>query len=139
MSAAELAEAHRRGLDVQLHTHRHIDVDLRVEALPDEIEENRAWLRAAIGDQQFSHFCYPSGGSHPEAPSILAASGVKSATLVEPGLNAPGDDLYALRRFLDGRSISDVEFEAYLSGLLYYVRPLGTLLPGRWRERVIGG
>src|SRR4051812_44096778 len=45
MSAAELAEAHQRGLDVQLHTHRHIDIDTQVDALAGEIEENRAWLR----------------------------------------------------------------------------------------------
>lgn len=136
MSAAELAEAHRRGLDVQLHTHRHIDVDTKVDALADEIEENRAWLRSAIGDLPFDHFCYPSGTSHPKAPSLLAASGVRSATLVKPGLNGPGGDPYALRRFLDGRSISDAEFEAYLSGILYYLRPLGALLPGRRRGRV---
>jgi peptidoglycan/xylan/chitin deacetylase (PgdA/CDA1 family) len=128
MSGPELAEAHRRGLDIQLHTHRHIEIDTRIEALPDEIEENRAYLRAAIGDLQFSHFCYPSGSSHPEAGSLLAASGVRSATLVTPGLNGPGADPYALRRFLDGRNISDAEFHAYLSGVLYYARPLGALL-----------
>jgi peptidoglycan/xylan/chitin deacetylase (PgdA/CDA1 family) len=129
MSAAELAEAHRRGLDVQLHTHRHIEIDTQIEALPGEIEENRAYLRAAIGDLPFSHFCNPSGMNHPKARSLLAASGVRSATLVTPGLNAPGADPYALRRFLDGRSISDVEFEAYLSGVLHYVEPLRGLWP----------
>jgi peptidoglycan/xylan/chitin deacetylase (PgdA/CDA1 family) len=136
MSAAELADAHRRGLDVQLHTHRHIDIDTGVEALPDEIEENRDWLRAAIGDVPFSHFCYPSGTTHPDARTLLAASGVRSATLVTPGLNPPGADPYALRRFLDGRSISDAEFQAYLSGVLYYAGPLAARLRGR---RVTGG
>jgi len=128
MSAAELAEAHRRGLDVQLHTHRHIEVDRELEALPQEIEENRACLRSAIGDVPFSHFCYPSGSYHPEARALLAASGIRSATLVTPGLNPPGADPYALRRFLDARDISDAEFDAYLSGVLYYARPLGALL-----------
>jgi peptidoglycan/xylan/chitin deacetylase (PgdA/CDA1 family) len=137
MSADELAEAHRRGLDVQLHTHRHIEIDSQVEALPEEIAENRAFLRAAIGDLPFSHFCYPSGASHPEARSLLAASGVRSATLVTPGLNGPDADPYALRRFLDGRNISDAEFHAYLSGVLYYARPLGALL--RRRLGVTGG
>src|SRR4051812_43243740 len=135
MSGPELAEAHRRGLDVQLHTHRHIDIDRQVEALTEEIEENRAWLRAAIGDLPFSHFCYPSGTNHPEARALLAAAGVRSATLVTPGLNGPDADPYALHRFLDGRSISDAEFEAYLSGVLHYARPFGALLPGRLRDR----
>ena len=139
MSAAEVADAHRRGLDVQLHTHRHIEIDTQVEALPAEIEENRAWLRAAIGDLPFEHFCLPSGATHPEARSLLAASGIRSATLVTPGLNGPGADPYALRRFLDARDISDAEFEAYLSGLLYYLRPLGALVRRGGRKRVTAG
>ena len=139
MSAAELAEAHARGLDVQLHTHRHIEVDREVEALPREIEENRAWLRAAIGDVPFRHFCYPSGASHPKAASLLAAQGVRSATLVAQGLNAPGADPYRLRRFLDARSISEAEFEAYLSGVLHYLAPLRALMPGGGGEGVTGG
>ena len=47
------------------------------------------------------------------------SAGIKSATLCDVGLNAPGRDPYALHRFLDGRSVSDVEFEAYMSGALH--------------------
>jgi hypothetical protein len=36
-----------------------------------------------------------------------------------------------LRRFLDGRSISNVEFDAYLSGVLHYVARVRSLVPGR--------
>lgn len=124
MSAAELAEAQRRGLDIQLHTHRHIDVTSQVDALPDEIAENRAWLEAATGGGGFEHFCYPSGSTHPRAGALLAAQGVRSATLDVEGLNAPGTDPYNLRRLLDGRGVSDAEFEAYLSGLLHYAARL---------------
>ena len=53
-----------------------------------------------------------------EVPTVLAAQGVRSATLVEQGTNAPGANLYRLRRFLDGRSVSEAEFDAYLSGAL---------------------
>jgi peptidoglycan/xylan/chitin deacetylase (PgdA/CDA1 family) len=131
MSAAELAEAHRRGLDVQLHTHRHIDVEREVEALPSEISENRAFLQAALGDVPLAHFCYPSGTNHERAPELLVASGVRSATLVDRGLNAPGTSPFRLRRFLDGRSISDAEFDAYLSGILHYGDRLKQILPVR--------
>lgn len=127
MSAAELAEAKRRGLDVQLHTHRHIDIAKQVNGLPREIEENRAFLRAALGEVPLVHFCHPSGSDHPRARSLLAASGIRSSTLVEEGLNAPGADPLALRRFLDGRRVGDVEFDAYLSGTLHYL----SLLRGR--------
>jgi peptidoglycan/xylan/chitin deacetylase (PgdA/CDA1 family) len=127
MSGAELAEARRRGLDVQLHTHRHIDVASEVEALPGEIEENRAFLEAAGVAGPFDHFCYPSGASHERAADLLAARGVRSATLVDQGINPPGADPFALRRFLDARHVGDAEFDAYLSGLLHYIEPVRRL------------
>jgi peptidoglycan/xylan/chitin deacetylase (PgdA/CDA1 family) len=130
MSADQFAEAERRGLDVQLHTHRHIDIAARIDTLAGEVEENRAFLRAAIGDRPFTHFCHPSGSNHPRARAMLAAAGVHSATLVTEGLNAPGADPLALRRLLDGRRVSDAEFDAYLSGLLHYTAKLRALLPG---------
>jgi peptidoglycan/xylan/chitin deacetylase (PgdA/CDA1 family) len=128
MSAAEFAEAERRGLDVQLHTHRHIEIDRQVDALPAELAENRAFLRAALGEREFVHFCHPSGTNHPRARALLAANGIRSATLVTEGLNAPGADPLALRRFLDGRRVSDAEFDAYLSGLLHWAEPVRRLL-----------
>ena len=139
MSADEFAEAHRRGLDVQLHTHRHIDLRAQVAALPREIEENRAFLRAAIGDIPFTHFCHPSGSNHPQARALLESNGVRSATLVTEGLNARGTDPLALRRFLDGRGVSDAEFVGYLTGMLHYLAPLRALLPGRRAARVTAG
>jgi peptidoglycan/xylan/chitin deacetylase (PgdA/CDA1 family) len=120
MSAEELAEAGRRGLDIQLHTHRHIEVADKVDRLPSEIAENRAFLEAATGRRSFDHFCFPSGSTHPRAAALLAAQGVRSATLDEAGLNPPGTDPYALRRLLDGRSVSDPAFDAYLSGIHHF-------------------
>lgn len=120
MGAAEIADAHRRGLDIQLHTHRHIDVSRSVDRLVPEIEENRAFLAAATGAWP-RHFCYPSGTYHPRAPALLAALGIRSATLVTEGLNAPCVNPHALRRFMDGRWVSDAEFDAYLAGTLHFL------------------
>lgn len=131
MSSDELAEARRRGLDVQLHTHRHIDVERQVDSLPLEISENRAFLGAATGGAELAHFCYPSGTWHERARALLEANGVRSATLTEAGLNAPRCDPFALRRFLDGRRVSEAEFDAYLSGLLHCLAPLRRLRPAR--------
>jgi peptidoglycan/xylan/chitin deacetylase (PgdA/CDA1 family) len=127
MSAEELAEAKRRGLDIQLHSHRHIDVEAKVDTLRREVEENRAFLTSALGEAEFNHFCYPSGTYHPSAPTLLAESGVQSATLCDEGLNAPGANPLALRRLLDGRRVSDAEFDAYLSGMLHFFAPLRAL------------
>ena len=127
MSGEELAEARRRGLDVQLHTHRHIDVATEVDALPREVDENRAFLEAAGVAGPFDHFCYPSGASHEQAARLLAAQGIRSATLVDQGINPPGANPFALRRFLDARHVGEAEFDAYLSGLLHYLEPVQRL------------
>ena len=121
MRPDEIADAHRRGLDIQLHTHRHIDVAGRIGQLLPEIEANRAAILAATGGAVPEHFCYPSGTFHPSAPALLAASGVRSATLVSEGLNAPAADPYALRRFVDGQHVSASAFDAYLDGTLHYL------------------
>lgn len=120
MSAAEIGDADRRGLDIQLHTHRHRSSDTNSDDLAREIAENRSALARACGrpEQSFSHFCYPSGVAHSSAVAIFKEVGVKSATLCDDGINSRGADPYRLRRFLDGRSVSDAAFEAYLSGAL---------------------
>lgn len=121
MAPDELADAQRRGLDVQLHTHRHIDLAAEIDSLPAEIEENRRHLRAALGDKPLDHFCCPSGSNHSRARVLLARSGIVSAMLAEEGLNAPDADPLALRRFLDGRLVGEAEFDAYLSGTLHFL------------------
>lgn len=120
MSPAEIADAYSRGLDIQLHTHRHIDVGANLGRLAGEIDDNRGFL-AAAGVPEASHFCYPGGTWHRLAPAMLAQQGVRSATVVVEGLNPRGADPYALRRFIDAPAVSPVEFDAYLSGSLEYL------------------
>lgn len=117
MTPAEVADCARRGMDVQLHTHRHRAAPGN---LGPELDLNRARLAAWTGlpPAHFNHFCYPSGEYEPEAEPVLAAQGVLSATLVDQGTNAPGAHPYRLRRFLDGRTVSEAEFDAYLAGAL---------------------
>ena len=69
-------------------------------------------------ESTFVHFCYPNGYMNPAGDDVLTRSGIKSATMVDQGINAPGVHPYRLRRFLDGRSVSQAGFEAYLSGAL---------------------
>ena len=128
MTAAELADAHARGLDIQLHTHRHIDVATRVDELSREIADNRAFLEAAVPGIALDQFCYPGGGYHPRADAVLAAAGVRSATLIREGINAPGANPQTLRRLLDGRTVDDATFDAYLSGALHYLSTLRTIV-----------
>ncbi|MFK7964983.1 MAG: polysaccharide deacetylase family protein [Burkholderiaceae bacterium] len=117
MKPAEVIDAAKRGFDIQLHTHRHTELDTEVGRLEDEISDNRLSISRLLPKADCTHFCYPSGVFHPQAPSILQASKVRSATLCTPGLNKAGCDLMTLKRFLDGRSVTQPMFEAWLSGL----------------------
>jgi len=120
MTLNEIGDAHRRGLDFQLHTHCHRWGAAPPDRLAVEIAKNKAVLALACSrpENDFEHFCYPSGYLNPAGDDVLKRNGIKSATMVDQGINAPGTDPYRLRRFLDGRSVSQASFEAYLSGAL---------------------
>ena len=124
MKPAEVIDAAKRGFDIQLHTHRHTELDTEIDRLENEISDNRASISRLLPAADCMHFCYPSGVFHPQAPSVLKASRVRSATLCTPGLNKAGCDLMTLKRFLDGRSVTQPMFEAWLSGLT-------SVFPGR--------
>jgi SAM-dependent methyltransferase/peptidoglycan/xylan/chitin deacetylase (PgdA/CDA1 family) len=116
----QLAEA---GVDIQLHSHRHewpLDDRNTVER---EIDENRRFLELLV-THPLEHFCYPSGVFGLHQGEWLAALGVRSATTIEPGLNYPETSPFALRRLMDGHPVSDVEFEAEISGFMEIVRAL---------------
>jgi peptidoglycan/xylan/chitin deacetylase (PgdA/CDA1 family) len=130
MTEAEVAACLHRGMDVQLHTHRHRATPA---TLARELEENRALLARWTGlpPSHFTHFCYPSGEYEPEAEPLLAAQNIRSATLIDQGTNAYGAAPYRLRRFLDGRSVTDAEFDAYLSGALDVIDAAAARVRGR--------
>lgn len=119
MSAEELREC-GGGVRLGLHTHRHRTPD-DPAALARELQDNRAALRG-LGVTVDDHFCYPSGEWAPWMWDTLARCGVVSAATCERGLVGPDTPLLALPRFLDGEGISDVEFEAWVSGFVPLVR-----------------
>lgn len=59
MSPSEIADAAARGIDIQLHCHRHRLPEDAVRA-QQEINENRAVL-GPLTDAALTHLCYPSG------------------------------------------------------------------------------
>jgi len=119
VSGEEIRQMSAAGLDIQLHTHRHRfpeDEELAIR----EIRDNRAVLEPLIGNS-LEHFCYPSGLWSDKQWTWLKAAGIKTATTCEPGLNYSATPRLALKRFLDGQDIAQIEFEAEVSGF-------GTLL-----------
>lgn len=120
INAGELREMLDMGMDVQLHTHRHrfpIDADLATK----ELEDNRTAI-AAVQSSQLDHFCYPSGEWSHSHWAPLEAAGVKTATTCVSGLVYGDTPKYALDRILDSARISQIEFEAEMSGFTEITR-----------------
>ncbi len=118
MTPNEVAQAHRMGLDIELHTHSHRMHDFGAEQLRGELQLNRELLAEMLDVRPdcFNHFCYPSGLYKTELFPTLETDGIRSATTTEPGINGPGTSPFALKRILDCESLSDIEIEARLSG-----------------------
>jgi peptidoglycan/xylan/chitin deacetylase (PgdA/CDA1 family) len=130
MTMEQLAQLPSTGMDLQLHTHRHrLPIDDQ-EDVENEISNNREVLKRIVSGP-LEHFCYPSGEFHPSQFPWLKKLGIESATTCLSGFNYPNTERFALRRFLDGEHITQVEFEAELSGFLELMRKLRRALPGR--------
>lgn len=123
MSLDEAVECAARGIDFQLHTHRHRVVTGNGVCIAEEIAANRDFL-AMISAKVATHFCYPSGEWEPEHLPHLRAAGVRSATTTEIGLCSRNTERLALPRILDGDRVSELEFEAELCGLMELKRLL---------------
>lgn len=120
----EISQLADDGVDVQLHTHRHV-LPCDAGGLAREIADNRRVLEPLAGPQ--THFCYPSGIWAPGQLSLLRAAGVVSATTCDIGMNSNGHDLLTLRRFLDGQQVTQIRFEAEMSGFCDLLRDLKRL------------
>lgn len=132
MSPDSVRYAAALGIDFQLHTHRHRLGEPGSATLSNELADNRAALSRILGYSfEGSHFCYPSGVFRADCAPVLAAAGVVSATTTDSGFVWRSTERYALPRILDGELVSDVEFEAELSGLLEIKRAVLT-----WLQRI---
>jgi len=125
MTMDELGRIAAEGIDIQLHTHRHRMPDDRAGLLR-EIEDNRAAL-SVVTASAARHFCYPSGVWSRHHWPWLREAGIESGATCEPGLNEPGTEPLGLKRFLDGESVSAIEFDAEITGFT-------ELLRRRWKK-----
>ncbi len=120
MKPEEISFLASQGVDIQLHTHRHrLPVD--EEQCLKEINENKAILEPLVG-KPLHHFCYPNGQWTSTQWPWLTAAGITSATRCEPGLNYQATPNLALHRYLDSEEVSQIEFEAELSGFSEVLR-----------------
>ena len=115
LTAEEVRQLARDGVDVQLHTHRHrtpMDRQLFLR----EIEDNRKSIQEMTG-KDATHFCYPSGVYDLKFLPWLRAAGVVSATTCESGFASRSSNELLLPRFLDNATLSPIEFESWLTGI----------------------
>ena len=120
MNPQEIRTLADGGVDIQLHTHRH-HLPKEAEVVQREIIQNRAYLEPLVG-KKLRHLCYPSGIWSEQVWPCLDSLGILTATTCDPGLNYPQTHRLALKRFLDGENVSQIEFEAEISGFLELLR-----------------
>ena len=120
VDAVELRELRTRGMDVQLHTHRHFfPPDPAIAA--EEIAANRTAL-AEVAGEEMTHFAYPRGEWSPGHWPLLRAAGIETATTCDSGLVYPDTPALALNRIVDSARVSQIEFEAEMSGFTELLR-----------------
>lgn len=124
LNPGEVADLAARGVDFQLHTHRHYALPNRALFLR-EIHDNRERIRDMVGSEP-THFCYPCGYYEHEWLPWLTEAGVTSATTGEPGLASSRTNPLLLPRLVDTAHLATAEFEAWLGGV-------AVLLPRRPR------
>jgi len=131
MSHEDIASVLASGMDIQLHTHRHNFPCNDKCAAEREIIDNREELMKTVSGTLL-HFCYPSGEYTPNHAKWLKEWGIESATTCDVGLNTAETNPYFLKRILDTDILSDIEFEAELSGFIELKR-MATQVLGRSR------
>jgi len=114
MSPDEVSEIAGKGVDVQLHTHRHRAPAAR-ELFMKEILDNSRSILDWTG-KQANHFCYPSSITSPQFLPWLAECGVRSAVTCNTRLAKSTSDPLLLPRFLDSSSVTSLDFESWLRG-----------------------
>ncbi len=125
MNGAELLALPAQGCAIELHGHVHRYPAGDAQAFRADLAACSAAI-VAQGLPQPRHYCYPSGNFDAGASAVLAEQGVLSATTCLPGLvdTVSAAQAHYLPRFLDGAAISELEFEAEMSGFTGLLRTL---------------
>ena len=129
MTLSEAGELARRGVDLQLHTHRH-RVSFDEAAFAREVRDNRERLRK-LRDSEPTHFCYPGGVHRREFLPWLRDCNVASGTTCAPGLASRRDHPLLLPRYIDTTRHTEAEFRGWLTGV-------AALLPRRRQGEATG-
>jgi peptidoglycan/xylan/chitin deacetylase (PgdA/CDA1 family) len=119
MSAADLEDMTRRGIAIELHTHRH-RLPEDGDELVEEIRVNREKVRAATGCTP-RHLCYPNGTYRIAHLPRLEREGIETAMTCDPGIASPSSHRLLLPRYVDSEIGSERRFEAWVAGLAMWL------------------
>lgn len=110
----EMQQLQKLGVDIQLHTHRHtFPVDESISER--EIQDNKRAINPLL-DKPMTHFCYPSGVWSTRHWKVLEQHDIKTATTCQTGFVDSTSPTLAWPRVLDSSRVSQIEFEAEVSG-----------------------
>ena len=127
LTFAEVKMLSDKGVDIQLHTHRHCMPFEKENGVEKEINDNRDCL-APFVKNKLNHFCYPSGVYNHECEQILKKCDVLTATTCDNGFVTAKNNVYYWPRFLDGVSIPQIVFEAEVCGINEIFRKIRSVL-----------
>lgn len=126
LTFSEVGGLSDKGVDFQLHTHRHEIPFNDMLKLENDLNDNRKSLKPYV-KSKLNHFCYPSGRYSSNCKPVLQKMGIISATTCDTGFVEKTTDNYYLPRFLDGEEVSQITFEAELCGVLEFFRKIRKL------------
>ncbi len=110
----ELDQLLNHGVDIQLHTHRHI-FPIHHDVAKKEIQDNKSAINPLLAIPM-THFCYPSGVWTTKHWEVLEEENIATATTCVTGMVDDKSHPLALPRILDSSRVSQIEFEAEVSG-----------------------
>jgi peptidoglycan/xylan/chitin deacetylase (PgdA/CDA1 family) len=119
MTQSEVADVAARGVDVEMHTHRH-ELSLDADGLLRDIHVNRDLIASTTGRVP-RHLCYPNGVYHASHLGHLRACGVETATTCDPDLAATSAHPLLLPRFVDCEACSQATFDAWVTGMASWI------------------
>ena len=115
------------GLAIELHTHRHKFSELDLTDAQTELVNNQRYITQLTG-KKAQHFCFPRGEYQQQQLDLLAQQQLKTATTTENELISKYDNLLTLPRLVDSDKVSNLEFEAELTGVMTLLRSAASLL-----------
>lgn len=111
MDQSQVREWLAAGHDIGSHTLTHPKLaKLPLAQAREEISASKRKLEDIFG-RPIKHFCYPYGNWSPAVRDLVADAGYCTGCTLDSGLNLPGADAFALRRFFvryRSRSLKDI-------------------------------